>query len=197
MRYLFLLFYESSQLFLFCHVRVFLPCNFSRIHRKIPFLIHRYIHVTGPILFSSSTLSFSLPPLTSRRRRRNSKTNSTAEKEEKEEEKEEEKNEKERGRGRKRERGREIHPSARRLIRTRIVYPRRVDITSTRCSAFFSLSPRSTFSPLLPLVFSLLCTRGRILMARKRQECETPKGCREKIARPFRGCNLSWVGGQR
>lgn len=114
MRYLFLLFYESSQLFLFCHVRVFLPCNFSRIHRKIPFLIHRYIHVTGPILFFSSTLSFSLPPLTSRRRRRNSKTNSTAEKEEKEEEKEEEKNEKERGRGRKRERGKEIHPSARR-----------------------------------------------------------------------------------
>lgn len=59
--------------------------------------------------------------------------------------------------------------------------------------AFFSLSPGYTFhafSTLTVRLFSFLCTRGRILMARKRQECETPKGCRERIARPSRGCNL-------
>lgn len=197
MRYLFLLFYESSQLFLFCHVRVFLPCNFSRIHRKIPFLIHRYIHVTGPILFFPRLFPSPFLPWQVEDGGGTRRQIARQRKKKKKKKRKKKKNEKERRRGRKRERGREIHPSARRLIRTRIVYPRRVDITSTRCSAFFSLSPRSTFSPLLPLVFSLLCTRGRILMARKRQECETPKGCREKIARPFRGCNLSWVGGQR
>lgn len=90
--------------------------------------------------FFASTLSFFLPPLvTSRRRRRNSKTNSTG--------REGRKRRRRKGRrkkGREREKEREKFTlSARRLIRARIVYPRRVDITSTRCSAFFPLSPRS------------------------------------------------------
>lgn len=61
-----------------------------------------------------------------------------AEKEEKEEEEKEEEKKEEREKEREK-----FTLSARRLIRARIVYPRRVDITSTRCSAFFPLSPRS------------------------------------------------------
>lgn len=116
-----------------------------------------------------------------------------AEKEEKEEEEKEEEKKEER----ERKRGRNS-PWAHGASSVPALYTRDGWILRARDVLLsFPFLHVPTFFSYRALVFSLLCSRGRILMARKRQECETPKGCREKIARPFRGCNLSWVGGQR
>lgn len=145
--------------------------------------------------FFASTLSFFLPPLvTSRRRRRNSKTNSTGREGRKRRRR---KGRRKKGRERERKRGRNS-PWAHGASSVPALYTRDGWILRARDVLLsFPFLHVPTFFSYRALVFSLLCSRGRILMARKRQECETPKGCREKIARPFRGCNLSWVGGQR
>lgn len=115
--------HESAQTAI-CYARVFLSSNFSCSFVNLLRLLALLGHVTGSNLFFLRSLLFHAGQAkdggVTRRQIARQKKGKKKKRKDREQ--------------RRKGTGEEIHRSTRRLIRARIVYPRLLDITSTRCS---------------------------------------------------------------